>query len=429
MTISLALHSRAISRRSFLISAGGFGVAVAFVDLPGGALRVTAAPAFEDSFRPNAWVTIAADDIVSIMSPASEMGQGIMTTLPLLIAEEMDADWDRVRIIQAPSDAQTFGNPGFYGTQLTGGSASTRGYYALLRLIGAQTRQVILASAAGLLEVPPHELATEPGKVVHAPSGRALDFGAIAAKGALPDPLPQATEADLKPSKAWRYIGRRRRFSAEVSGSYRGLDIGPHHVLYAVDSGEMPDVIDRGAAASETVSECLDGNIETDLAAVFEAVSDRLSGVGDRYFHLLDSVPVDPGGQGFAGGPDDAQGDGWVFRRPFLVTDQHPHLMWQLRREFVESERGEQADDTVGHGPGGFGKAVELGPFRIGKLVETTARAHQKPLVLQPAQVGARNARRIEIARTRDAALAGDGERAILQRSLSRSCHVPYARQ
>src|SRR5690606_7190080 len=167
------------------------------------------APAVEGDFRPNAWVTIATDGMVSIICPASEMGQGIMTTLPLLIAEEMDADWDRVRIVQAPSDAETYGNPGFYGIQLTGGSESTRGYYDLLRLIGGQTRKVIVASAAGLLNVPASELATEPGRVLHAQSGRTLNFGEIAADGQLPDPLPQATEADLKKREEWRYIGRR----------------------------------------------------------------------------------------------------------------------------------------------------------------------------------------------------------------------------
>ncbi len=80
------------------------------------------APATEGDFQPNTWVTIAADNTVSIISPASEMGQGIMTTLPLLIAEDMDADWNKVRIVQAPSDAKKYGNPGFYGVQLTGGS-------------------------------------------------------------------------------------------------------------------------------------------------------------------------------------------------------------------------------------------------------------------------------------------------------------------
>ncbi|KXF75723.1 carbon monoxide dehydrogenase [Paramesorhizobium deserti] len=254
MTKTAKLHSRTISRRSFLITAGGFGVVVAFGGLPGNALGATVAPAAEGNYHPNAWVSIAADGIVSIMSPASEMGQGIMTTLPLLIAEEMDADWDKVRIVQAPSDADTYGNPGFYGVQLTGGSESTRGYYDLLRLIGAQTRKIIQASAAGMLNVSASELTTEPGRVVHAPSGRSLGYGEVAATGELPDPLPQASEADLKTREEWRYIGRRDiprvDVPAKVDGTaIYGMDVQLPDMLYgavlrAPVQGEQPEAID-----------------------------------------------------------------------------------------------------------------------------------------------------------------------------------------
>ncbi len=132
----------------------------------------------------------------------------------------------------------------------------------------------------------------------------------------------------------------------------------------------MPNVIYRDAVASETVPGYLDGDIKTDLAAVFEAVSDCSGGLDDKYLHLLDCVPLHPGGQGVAGGPDDTQGHRWISRRPRPVADHHPHLMWQLRREFVESESGEQADSTVGRDPSGFSKAVRSRPFRISGLTE-----------------------------------------------------------
>lgn len=99
--------------------------------------------------------------MVTIVTSQAEMGQGIMTSLPLVIAEEMDADWSSVRIVQAPADAKNYGNPEFGGIQGTGGSTSTPGFYEKLRLVGAQTRQVILASAAGLLSVPVTELSTD----------------------------------------------------------------------------------------------------------------------------------------------------------------------------------------------------------------------------------------------------------------------------
>lgn len=258
MTETVKLHSRLLSRRSFLVTTGGFGVAVAFGGLTETVTAAGLAAAAEGNYRPNAWVTIAADGTVSIMSPASEMGQGIMTTLPLLVAEEMDADWNLVRIVQAPSDGETYGNPGFYGIQLTGGSESTRGYYDLLRLIGAQTRKVIVASGADMLNVPAGELTTEPGRVVHARSGRSLDYGYIAAEGAIPEPLPQATDADLKPAEQWRYLGRhdipRIDVPSKVDGSaIYGIDVQLPDMLYgavlrAPVQGERPVVFDAAEA-------------------------------------------------------------------------------------------------------------------------------------------------------------------------------------
>ncbi|MGQ9368620.1 molybdopterin cofactor-binding domain-containing protein [Azospirillum sp. ST 5-10] len=266
MIRTVRVHCRALSRRSVLVSAGGLGVAVAFGGVPvladGAGMPPVAAPVVAPvvggHFRPNAWVTVAADGSVTIISPAVEMGQGIMTTLPLLVAEEMDADWNRVRVVQAPSDAETYGNPGFYGIQLTGGSESTRGYNALLRLTGAQTRLILLSGAATILKVPVTELATEPNRVVHPSSGRSLDYGEIAARAALPDPLPQATEADLKPSDRWRYIGsrtiRRVDVPAKVNGSAAfGIDVQRPDMLYgavlrAPVQGERPEAIDDAEA-------------------------------------------------------------------------------------------------------------------------------------------------------------------------------------
>lgn len=254
MTHILQPQSRELSRRSFLVTAGGLGIAVAFGSLPDLAYGAAMASAAEGAFRPNAWITIAADGMVSIIAPAVEMGQGITTTLPLLVAEELDADWNRVRIVQAPSDAETYGNPGFYGIQLTGGSESTRGYNALLRLTGAQTRSVLLAGAAGMLNVPVKELETEPHMVVHPSSGRSLDYSEIATKALLPDSLPQATEADLKPSDRWRYIGSRtvRRIDvpSKVNGTaVFGIDVQLPEMLFgavlrAPVQDERPETID-----------------------------------------------------------------------------------------------------------------------------------------------------------------------------------------
>ncbi len=258
MTETLEFQTRALSRRSFLITTGGASVVVAFGGLPEDAFGATVAAAAKGGYKPNAWVTIAADGTVSIISPASEMGQGVMTSMPLLIAEDMDADWKKVRIIQAPADAKNYGNPKFGGAQLTGGSRTTPGYYELLRTVGAQTRKVLLASAAGMMNVPVDELTTEPNKVVHKKSGKSVGYGDIAKAGKIPDPLPQATKADLKPVHEWRYIGNRRMtridVPSKVNGTAKfGIDVQLPNMLYgavlrAPVQGEKPDAIDDAAA-------------------------------------------------------------------------------------------------------------------------------------------------------------------------------------
>src|SRR5258708_20457765 len=164
MTETLQLHTSALSRRSFLVTTGGASIAVAFGGLPDDAFGATVAPAAKGNYKPNAWVTIAADGTVSMIWPASEMGQGVMPSMPVLVAEDMDADWRKVRIVQAPADAKNYGNPGFGGAQVTGGSRTTPGYYQMLRLVGAQTRKIILASPAGGLNLPVGEVAAAPHK-------------------------------------------------------------------------------------------------------------------------------------------------------------------------------------------------------------------------------------------------------------------------
>src|SRR5438477_12843405 len=106
----------------------------------------------------NPWVSIATDGTITIMSAATEMGQGSMTALPLIIAEELDADWSRVRIVPAPVNEKVYGNPGFGGMMYTAGSNAVTSYYRPLRMIGAQVRRVLLDNAARKWAVPVEEL-------------------------------------------------------------------------------------------------------------------------------------------------------------------------------------------------------------------------------------------------------------------------------
>ncbi|HXP30232.1 MAG TPA: molybdopterin cofactor-binding domain-containing protein [Stellaceae bacterium] len=258
MTRRIAVTSCALSRRSFLVSAGGVGIGVAFGALPGKSLAAAMA-AGAGSLKPNAWVVIGGNGIVTIMSAPAEMGQGTMTALPVVIADEMDADWHKVRVVQSPADPSKYGNPfPLMGGQMrTLASLAVAGYYDQLRLVGAQTRKVLIACAASEWGVPAAELSTEPGMVVHKQSNRKISYGALAAKAKLPDPLPQATKDDLKPSSAFRLIGKdvpRVDLPLKVNGSAKyGIDVQLPHMLYGAIlyppvEHEKPEKIDDTAA-------------------------------------------------------------------------------------------------------------------------------------------------------------------------------------
>src|SRR5687767_8730999 len=104
-------------------------------------------------FEPNIWLRIAPDDTVTIMLTQVEMGQGVMTSMPMLVAEELDADWTKIRTEWTPADAK-YGNPNFGGAQLTAGSNSVRGMWKIMRESGAAARMMLVTAAAQQLSVP-----------------------------------------------------------------------------------------------------------------------------------------------------------------------------------------------------------------------------------------------------------------------------------
>ena len=243
-------HSGRLSRRAFLVTSGAFGVAVAFRSLP-------QAGAAGDPLAPNAWVTIGEDGIVTIVPPAVEMGQGAQTSLPLILAEDLDADWSKVRVAATPDDDKVYGNPAFGNQLTTVGSFAVAGYYEKLRLAGAQARAVLLANAAEAWNVPVAELTTEPGIVVHTKSGRRIGYGDLAKTATVPDPLPQVTPADLKPASQFRLIGKdvpRLDMAAKVNGTAKyGIDTQLPDMLYAAIlypsvQHQKPERIDDSAA-------------------------------------------------------------------------------------------------------------------------------------------------------------------------------------
>ena len=133
--------------------------------------------------NPLVFVAIGEDGIVSIVCHRSEMGQGVRTGMPMIVADELEADWARVRVVQAPGDEERYGN------QDTDGSRSTRHFFMPMRRCGAAARQMLEAAAAARWKVPVGEVQAKNGEVVHAATGRRLGYGALA-KAAASLPVP-----------------------------------------------------------------------------------------------------------------------------------------------------------------------------------------------------------------------------------------------
>jgi isoquinoline 1-oxidoreductase beta subunit len=141
---------------------------------------------------------------VTVIVGQSEMGQGIMTAIPMIIADELEAEWPKVRIEQAPADP-AFGDPGRGGEQSTNGSRSIRNMFTLWRRAGAAAREMLVVAAAKEWGVPLEECVAEQSVVTHRPSGRKLTYGELADKAAA---LPGPKEPKLKSPEQFRFIGK-----------------------------------------------------------------------------------------------------------------------------------------------------------------------------------------------------------------------------
>jgi isoquinoline 1-oxidoreductase beta subunit len=234
----------ALSRRGFLRITGlaGGGLLIA-VSLPGckpeggGDTQTTQpepqaqepAPATpSEPFEANAFVTIEPDGTATITVAKSEMGQGVRTTLAMIVAEELDLDWGKVRVAQAPE------HPDKYGKQGTGGSGSVRSGWKPLREAGARARAMLVAAAAARLGVSASELTTEQSQVVHAATGKKLGYGelaGLAAQQAVP------AEAKLKDARDYKILGKEHvgvDVADIVQGKARyGMDIRQEGMLFA----------------------------------------------------------------------------------------------------------------------------------------------------------------------------------------------------
>ena len=223
-----------LSRRDFLragaVAGAGLTIAVHLPGCtPGGGREITA------PFQPNAWVRVRTDGSVLLMVDRSEMGQGVSTSLPQLLAEELDVAWDRVFIEQAPADKAYFNS--IIPSQVTGGSTSVRAAWKPLREAGATARAMLVQAAANVWSVEPSECRTENGVVIHSASRRRLPYGELAEAAAA---LPVPASVVLKAPEQWTIIGKpmpRLDLAGKVTGSaVFGMDAGPEGALVAVVS-------------------------------------------------------------------------------------------------------------------------------------------------------------------------------------------------
>ena len=223
------------SRRTFLkttaVATSGLciaGFVPAFISK-----SANAAPASGDVFAPNAFLRISPDETVTVVSNHSEMGQGVYTSIPMVLNEELEADWSKIKVEAAPVDPAY--NHIIYGVQMTGGSSSTPSEWDRLRKMGAMARILLVQAAAQKWNVDPAACHVEKGVVVHAGSGQKSSYGSLTAAAAQ---LKPPAEIPLKDPKDFKVIGtpvRRLDTASKTNGTAQfGLDVKLPSMLYAV---------------------------------------------------------------------------------------------------------------------------------------------------------------------------------------------------
>jgi isoquinoline 1-oxidoreductase subunit beta len=248
--------ARALSRRSFLrAGAAAGGGLILSLSLPLGGSRA----AVDETFAPNAFVRIGRDGRIVLTMPYVEMGQGTYTSIPMLIAEELEVDLKHVQLEHAPPNEKLYANP-LLGIQATGNSNAIRGAWKPLREAGATARTMLVAAAAKRWNVDPSSCRAERGEVVHAPTGRRLAYGELAADAAR---MPVPESVALKRPQDFKLIGtsaKRLDTPAKVDGSaVYGIDVRPPGVKIAtlaqspVFGGRVKRVDDAAARAVKGV--------------------------------------------------------------------------------------------------------------------------------------------------------------------------------
>jgi len=243
------MMNKPISRRSFLKITG---LTIAVSATPFGYNVINASAQKEGSFKPNVWFEITPNNRITMTMGPSEMGQGTHTALGMVIADELEADWKQIKIMQGPA-SEAFKNPAM-GDQITVASSSVRGFYDPLRKAGAAGRAMLVTAAAQTWKVPEEECSAFNGTVKHKKSNRSLTYGQLCLKAAK---LQIPKEPRLKNESEFRYIGKpvpRVDIPEKVSGkAIFGLDVKVPDMLYGVIArppayGAKPVSFDQKAA-------------------------------------------------------------------------------------------------------------------------------------------------------------------------------------
>lgn len=244
-----------VSRRDFLkqLTLTGLVLATGFaVEQPEAKTAAKAKPVkYGADAMPHGWVdnalvfvAIAEDGTVTVYCHRSEMGQGVRTSLPMVVADELEADWEKVKVIQAPGDEVRFGN------QDTDGSRSLRHFFMPMRRVGAAARQMLEQAAADRWQVPVGEVKAESHYVMHSASGRKLAYGELAAAAAAL-PVPARETLKLKSPEQFRYIGKGK------TGLYDGRDLVTGQGRFGIDTrldGLLYAVVARPPAFGDTLA-------------------------------------------------------------------------------------------------------------------------------------------------------------------------------
>ena len=220
-----------VSRRGFLQASAVSGTGLMLgVALPGSIGEALAAGTL---YTPNAWVHIADDNTITLLSARSEMGQGVYTSMPMLIAEELNVDIRKVKVAIAPPNVKLYGNALLGGPQLTGGSTSVRDGWEKLRIAGAQVREMLITAAADKWQVDRSTLRAEDGMVL-GPNGKKATYGSLAAAASK---LPLPEKVALKDPKDFTLLGKRTKrldTPAKVNGTAEyGIDVRLPGMVYA----------------------------------------------------------------------------------------------------------------------------------------------------------------------------------------------------